>query len=500
MIYLTISLPRTERGRVWLRNVLDGLSRDNTYIVKRPGFTEISKFVIPAVRKAYRTTKLPTNLIKIEEEFWRKVEWPRSVYKYSVFKANIKPYTEISNGECNYLKLIDNYDHCWRPSSKYVWQPDLIRNKRAMSKAAGFPDGGKKREALQGAIQYNTSVVAPSASLDKCWSIVPGYRTQQSESGAEKVRLVWCIPCHIWYLECLAFDDSITSTIAESNKLSHKIQVLYFDARLHLKEWFLKFSKDVMTWVYVDSTQYDSSVQQCEIASVWHYLAPGFELTTLLADYAAKADLVMPEGIVHRNGGMPSGSKGTNMGDGISNVGDTLEVLDRMGLLKYVVCILVNGDDITIGFSTVITEENLKKWAVYTRRRVSADKSLILPDALWNSKWYCDEHITTRPIARALNSLMFKERESSALTANAVYVSIARHQILLDVEQHPCFEVLATELAKYEEKSWGDIKSDPRFEETVEYYISSHDYMGDTAAAEFIQQIEGSRYAKEYGK
>jgi hypothetical protein len=259
-----------------------------------------------------------------------------------------------------------------------------------------------------------------------------------------------------------------------------------------------KYSDRVTCWVYIDATRFDQSVQSKEIGACWTYLAPDYPWKDLLAETVSRGTIVMPEGVVVRSGGMSSGSKITNMGDGIANVCDNLECLKILRLDRFVECILVNGDDISFGFSTRITDENLNKWANLSRRDVSPEKSRKFDDALVNSKWYCNGNIITRSIFRAINSLAFKEREASALSANAIYVAVARHQILLDVEEHPCYEVLARELAKYEEYTLGQAMDDPRWKETVEYFISTHDYMGNVDPDQFVQEMKKSRYATEF--
>lgn len=500
MVALSLVEPTSSEGRAWLRNVLDGLTHDNTNVVKRPGAKEILGPVFTEVRKAHRTIHVPTSLALIDDQNLEKVMQPRSIYKYSVFKTKIQPFTQVSDEPCTYENLFDEYkqDVCWRPSSNFKLDLTLLRNRRAMRKAAGFPNGGKKADAVQGAIQYNDNVVKPSNSISKCWADVPGYRTQQSPPDDPKIRLIFSKPCHMWLMGAEALDDSITKTITESRSLEHRFQVLYFDARTQLKEWMNKFAATVTHWIYIDSTAYDTCVQSKEISACWAYLAHDYPWWELCAEHNAHADIVMPEGIVHRTGGMSSGGKITNMGDGITNLFDHLEVLKQMRLERYLVCVLINGDDITFGFSTRITKANLDKWANLSRRVISPEKSIAFDDALLNSKWYCDGTITTRSIFRAINSLVFKERESSALTANAIYVAIARHQILLDVEEHPLFEVLAKNLAKYEEKSLSQAMEDPRWSETLEYYVGSHDYMGDLDVDEFVSTLSKSRYATEF--
>jgi hypothetical protein len=132
--------------------------------------------------------------------------------------------------------------------------------------------------------------------------------------------------------------------------------VLYIEPSKIL-EWQKNFIGVVTTWLNVDAEKYDQSVQPSETEKAADYFYPDYEFKDLLVEYSNKADLVMPDEIISRNGGMPSGKKTTNLEDGFDNINDLLEALDKMGLYKYVVCILVNGDDITIGLSTKLTQE-----------------------------------------------------------------------------------------------------------------------------------------------
>lgn len=483
-----------------LKQFLNRFKYDNTDIVKRPGYNEIDKYVIPALRKAVRTLKLPTTLLEYEMKQMERVYWPRSVFIAKIFNSQMEPFTKVGNIPVDSDDNINSFSTTFKFSDHSTFQPDLDRNKRAMKKAAGLPFFGKKGDALAGALQYNVTVVKPDPKLGNCYSVLPGTRTQQSEPGNEKVRLVWSIPVHIWQLECELADDAITRTIEACQQAKSEIQQFYWDPRVNLLQWFNKFANQVVQWVSLDSSQYDSSVQANELADVVEHINSKYELKELLKQYLAYSDIVMPEGPMQRSGGMPSGSKVTNWGDGWTNVKDILQVMARLNLLKFVVCVLVNGDDITLGISTRLTLKNLQDISKHTRRNISPDKSVCWNDALLNSKWYVGNGICTRSIFRATNSLMFKERQADALTMNAVYTAIARHQILLDVEMNPMYEVLAKNLAQYEEVPLAKAMADERWEQTLTAYIEDHTYDDSIDPKVFVQNLQNSRYAKEFAK
>lgn len=494
----TISNP-SEIGKPKFERFLDMLTHDNIEIVKRPGYRELTTKVFPMLRTKYRSIKLPTTLGQLEDKFLDRVLWPKSIYKYSSFKTQIEPFTKVDDAEVNYEHLIAEMRTCFKPSTSESVNLDTIRNKRALAKGAGLPNMGKKKESLDWAREYNR-FLETDPRMSRCYSVVPTYRTKESKEPDIKVRLIWMVPVNQWLMESAAFDDAIDRTMAACQELNSEIQNLYIDPRSQLKLWMNHFKSKVVQWVYMDSSQYDATVHASEIVHAVHYFAPKYQHKELLAAVISKSDIVMPDGVVSRSGGMPSGTKLTNIGDSWTNIGDGLECLDSLGLRRYLVCALVNGDDITYGFATKLSSGNLEKWSKLTRRTLNADKCISSEQALWNSKWYCDGNITTRPIFRALNSLLFKEREGDPITVSAVYVAVARHSIMLDIEEHPMFEDLARELAKYEEVTWEQAKEDPRFQEALEKYVSTHDYLENKDAKEFSEQIGNSRYAKEFAR
>lgn len=480
-----------------LRKRMDALMIDNLGIVKRPGADKIEREVLPMMRKYYRTTTLPPELNLLEAHFLEKVLYPRSRYSYEVLRDSTKSYDETAGKNATYTKgpeLLKQFSFQWRPSTLFKFNPDTPRAKRALKHAAGLPTFGTKKEALQGVIQYNERVVKPSPKLARCYSVLPGYRTQQSPLDKPKVRLVWSIPAHIWHLESEALSSCIDNTIAAWHD-ELDISLFYTDPA-HIHEWFKECDSTTCWWA-TDAKQFDSTVQSCELAHAWHYLAGGYEYVDLLADYSAKSDIVMPSGIFSRDGGMPSGSLITNIGDGLVNIIDALEVLDRMKLLRYLSKILVNGDDMSLGFSTKLTEDNLKTYQKYTRRVIEPDKSALTHQSMINSKWYFDFDMYTRPIFRAINSLMFKEAESDPLTGSREYVAIARAQIMKDIEMHPYFDYFAGLMRKIEKYSWAEIEGSPRFKESVDKYVDSHDYLATSTSDEFVSSLRKSRYIAE---
>jgi hypothetical protein len=482
-----------------LQRYLKSLQQDNNTAVKRPGAKELLEKVFPALRKLFRITKLPTTLNEVESKYIVRVPWPKAIYSYHALMDTVRNFGTSDNNpyseEC--LEEYKTMSTTFAGGTTYDFVKSSVRNLRAMKKSAALPSMGKKREHLADAIEYNVEVVKPANSINKCFAALLGYRAQkQTEPGTTPdVRQIWMTPEHIWVLECEAADSAIDNTISESQKLDAQIQVRYVD-RKSIHTWMLKYAGQVTEWVNLDATKYDNDVQVCELAYAWKTIAPNYEFRDLIAQYGSTCAVLTPEGLITRLGGICSGSKGTNWIDGFTNVHDIIDVLVHLNLFRFVVCILVNGDDITIGFSTKLTKDNIVKIDNLSRRTLNPDKCIKWPDAIWNSKDYICVKFITRPVFRALNSLIFKERESNAIVGSSVYVAIARTQILSDVEEHPIGDQFAKLVAKYEEFSIHQAVDDPRWNDALDYYIDTHDYMGTVNRAEFEKKLLSSKYAE----
>jgi hypothetical protein len=355
--------------------------------------------VLPLARKLLRTTKIPSGLQFQEEKWLNRVEWPRGKYKYSVLKEQVSHFADVPEGEP--LSIDDRWSHPWNKSSGYKLDLSLDRNRSSLSKGGSLPNGGTKKQNLREAELYNEKV-KQSQNLEDCYSIMPGVRTQQSHPDDPKVRLVWGTPTHWWLIECEAFDSALSMTIEAAGKADTQIFVFYTEPS-KLQEWTKRFWSDVTQWVNLDATQFDSTVTASEIRQMVEWFAPDYEFKTLVQDYLVHAALVMPEGDLTRSGGQPSGSKTTNLFDGFCNVFDIIEALARFKLDRFIQCICVNGDDITVGLNTKLSKENLEKISHASRRNIDPDKSVI-GDYLWNSKWYVDENLLTRPIFRSIGT------------------------------------------------------------------------------------------------
>jgi hypothetical protein len=335
---------------------------DNRGVQERKIAKIVREKILPIADKLVLTSKdIPPGLMKLEMSAKPKVDWPRSIYVYLRMLAQCDAYRYIPDKP--YEQPIDNYISLWRtpwtPSTTHGLDLTLDRNKRALHKAAGLPKLGRtKEQELAFALQYVENVVKVERSLSTMPSIMPGHRTQQSHPDEPKVRLIWMITIDEWILECEALDSGITQIIA-SNKSKNLSVKLFYCTPQSVHEWFRNWNSQVVCWVNGDAEQFDSTVRASELAAIWQWCAPKYEFTDLVARYTIYASLVLPEGDLIRSGGMPSGSKITNLGDGMANFIDWLEALERTGFLRYLICVFVNGDDISLGFTRAITLEEL---------------------------------------------------------------------------------------------------------------------------------------------
>lgn len=419
----------------------------------------IRKQALPVYTKLIRTVSLPPGLLKREEDDRKKVEWPKGLYMWKSLVEAVEPYKTVPFGEDLILKYLDQYTHPWDKSLSYDYDPTLLRNRRSLSHGAGAPHLGKKRDAIAEAILYNENLKG-AQDLEKCWGILSGFRAQKrTKPGTDPVvRLVWGMPTHFWHMECEAFDSAISRTIANVQSRQDDIFVFYTDASI-FQEWIRSKSSSVVEWANLDAEQFDASVTAPELRQVVEYFAPNYFRKDLIAEYLVSAQLYMPDEIVSRSGGMPSGSKITNLGDGFVNVLDFIQAFARYKLDRYIECILVNGDDISFGLSTRLSDENLDKISSASRRRLNVDKVERGP-FVWNSSLYCDGDVDAcATVGKTLNNCMFSERMKSAIHGSREMIELKMSQQTERIEPNPIgpeiIKILAS-ISKYSINSMSD--------------------------------------------
>ena len=473
---------------------LHSMTLSNEGIARRQMYDSVKRHIIPWARKMVRTIDIPSDLAAIEIKNLERVDWPRSVYRYDVLKNAAWRYADAPVGEpYGELSWLDTFDHPFEQSTAFGFDETLGRNKRALKKANSLRDFGTKGDHLSEFPQITKSWLEKGTFAQEAPSIFPGWRTQQSPPDEPKVRMVHRFPGAAWYVECEAFDDGLTKTIDHDKE--EKLNVKKFYERPEgIKSWVQEHWSNVVEWVSFDATSYDVTVHGAEVSNSVRYLAGDFEYVDQLAEYITTASIVMPEGDIHRVGGMPSGSKQTNYGDAYTNISDLEEVLRRLKLWRYVICILVNGDDITIGFSTRLSKPNLEKIKRYSRRDYNIDKfgqgRFVL-----NSKWYIDDSIMTRSIFRVINSMMFKEHQSNPISGSKEYIAVAIAQQLEDVREHPLGLDLAKQV-KSHDKYPIETFDQQQLEEAHSAWFDDHIWIADwTDPKEHLEQLRNGIYA-----
>lgn len=476
-----------KKTEIWFKNI----STDNLGIIERKMAPVIRRNILPKIKTRYRQSKLPPGLEYQETKYLERVLLAKSMYKYSILKEQMQGYSLIRD-ESIWEDRVSNFTNPFKCSTTYNLDLSLERNRISLKRNGGLPTLTSKKESLDGARQWNDSQVKPAPRLENCYGLVTGYRTQQpSAVGEFKVRGIHMVPTHMWLLQSEAFDSAINNTI-EACSVKDEILVIYIDPR-KIREWMDNFQSSVSCWLNLDAEKFDQSVTASENERTVNVFAPDYEFKDLLIEYANRADIILPDLIISRNGGKSSGEKTTNLDDGYDNCQDILECLDKMRLLQYVVCILVNGDDITIGLSTKFTEKNLLKLSELSRRNINPEKSIV-SQYIWNSKWYIDENIQTRPIFRVLNSLMFSERRKESIYGSKEMIEIINSQILEAVIEHPLGDYLIKEVASAS-KYHISTMSDEQIGEAVDYFVEDQAWRQIDNRKEMIAKIRSSAYA-----
>ena len=487
-----IQLPTISKGSPKLQVWLDLIRQDNLGIVERKLAPAIRKNVLPSITKSFRTMKLPPGLNVQEEKYRKRVLLAKSQYKYSILKESVEKYSSVKDIPL-WKNRMEDFKHPFRSSTTHMLDLSRVQNRISLKRNGALPTMLSKALSLDGARQWNDSQVKPDPVLDNCYSSVLGYRTEQpSAPGVFKVRDIIMIATHMWMLQSEAADSAIDNTVkAVSTKFP--ILVLYVDPRM-IREWYNNFSSEVTCWMNVDAESFNKGVTPEENRFTANYLYPDYEFKDLLIEHGNRSDIVTPDGLVSRYGGIDSGRKTTNIDEGIDNINDLLEALEIMKLLKYVVCLLVNGDDISIGLSTKITQDNLLKLSELSRRSINAEKS-VADVYLWNSKWYCDDDYLTRPVFRVLNSLMFSERRKDSIYGSKEMIEIITSQILEGVVEHPLGKQLIKEMASIT-KYHISTMSDEQLGEAAEIFLEDQAWRQILTKEEFLALVRSSAYAK----
>jgi hypothetical protein len=307
------------------------------------------------------------------------------------------------------------------------------------------------------------------------------------------------VPMSTWVLEREAWSDALARAKEHWHKPGFAVDYMPPESTWNM---FCEMANKSQSIVVVDASAFDTCVRAEENAYLVDSLIPDYEYSELLKQYYNTAEILTPDGLIERNGGMLSGVLPTNLGDSIFNVADLATSFGP--LARYLIGYHVRGDDIILYFDTAIRQQNISAMGRQSFRTINPDKSDIRTNSAWFAKLYLDPdlHGYTKPIFLVLNSLMFKERESDAITSSKYYASIAATSIIASLEHHPWGDEVRQEYWASADKY--PIRSLERsgLTEAMSAYQSSHSWMVehgilDSDASRAVENLRSSWAAEE---
>jgi hypothetical protein len=312
-----------------------------------------------------------------------------------------------------------------------------------LTKSAGLPNFGTKRENLGAIVQYLETVVKPNFSAAQptkdiyCHFI--GSRTQQSSPEEPKVRDINEGSGSAWGIESEAYNGKAMIDAMQKHWVysdTNRSEVAFTPPE---RWWQLVADKspEVVSWVVLDAKDFNKHVWPGELTAFVEATIPDYEFKAIIENLYRKVEILTWKGYVQKDGGNPSGVRNTNPINSVCNVDDIVRAFGRLAI--FIVVIIVNGDDILIGFKTLITKNNIGAMARYSRRIFNKDKSDILSSGAEFSKRILDPRLPgpTSAIARVANSHIHSERQSDAITSSKQYTAIAAASIIDPLKYHP---------------------------------------------------------------
>jgi hypothetical protein len=462
------------------------MMHDNTDVVTRKGYYDIVFDVWDSIRVDLRKERLPEGLNKLEFEVYEeRIRWPKSIFKSEVLKSAVLEYSETTL----FPQLVDPIYYGFDPFES-GWIFDIQADRFGedlvgadLSKSAGLPVFGPKRNNLGEARQYNSSVVKPNPTLANCYAPFVGWRTQMADpDGTPKVRSIAMVACQFWLLERESYIHSIAKA-KQGWKESSLIRPYYVDEQSAFA-WIVDKLSECSQMVGLDYAAYDRNVRAEEIAWAHSHMIQDYEFQELMLEYLLKAPIMIPKewgSWAARNGGVLSGSTVTHHLDDVTNLGDTGGALKRHGTLRFVEFGVVNGDDLAFGVSTKFNRKQLANLGKYSLRTLSPDKCWLGQSDLWFSKQYFSPELegATKPIALVVNSMAFAERQSDSIVASKEHQAITATQQMSYLRFHPLGPKFISEVLKRDRYP---IDSQPveRLVPAAEAYLSSHNWAVET--------------------
>jgi hypothetical protein len=477
---------------------------DNLDILIRPGIGKKldEKFYQNMRKIATRTVKLPPGLSKYAVYYDKRAEWPASPY----YSARVKEHLDQMEGrhECEESSFFTveaissmGFKHPFLPGLSWEFDESDPRVKQVLKKAGACPIGGTKGENLPKARQYVDQTKSQGLKLEDRYSTVMGVRTQPGPPGEGKARSIEMVSTSDWSIGVEAFGNALART--DANIKSTDEILLFHIEPSQLGEWFAKFDGEVVSWLSWDWTAYDSNLAAQLMEAAARYLIGDYEYANSEIDFLLNTSIMGSWGTVTRFGAMISGHISTNVVDSLANIMHFLKVLESLNLLRFVVCILVNGDDIVIGFSTQLTPDNLEK--IDRRSFMSANVSKVdIGSYIWSSKLIIEMDITGKIIISRIpelvyNRIKYPERRKDKLDKWIISMGMAStlEGLVIKDHEHPKGSEI---LSLYRAIDNIDINtaSDEELMPSAEILASDLSWRGITSAKEVIDFVRSTRF------
>jgi hypothetical protein len=478
---------------------------DNPDILIRPGIGKrMDKQFYQELRVlSTRTVKLSPGLSKYTVYYDERAEWPASPYYIARLKEHLSQIEGPHNCQERDFFSIDKMKELslgfpFVPGSSYEFVADSLRVKQVLKRAGACPIGGSKGDNLAAAQQYALKVKA-SNDWNQCYSTVVGVRTQPGPPGEGKARSIEMVSTSDWVRGVEAFGDALTRT-DEAIKVSNPILLFHIEPS-QLSQWWDQFNGEVISWVSWDWTAYDAHLAAQVMEAAAKYLMGAYPYADLELGFLLNASLMGPWGTVTRHGANISGHIGTNLINSLTNLMHFFAVLEKLGLLKYVVCVLVNGDDIAIGFKTRITPHNLDDILSHSFMKSEIGK-INVANFIWSNKLIIEVDHTGKLIISRIpelvyNRIKYPERRKDDLDKWIISMGMASTLEGLVIENHE-FPTGSKILQKFAQIDGLNLSaaSDEELRPGAEIMAADSGWRSILTAADWIQYIRNTHYAK----
>jgi hypothetical protein len=392
-----------------------------------------------------RTVKLPSGLTKYTVYYDKdgRAEWPASPY----YVARVDEHLDLLEGdhECtteDYFSMEEfktlGFNHPFQSGSSFEFNETSLRVRQVLSKWGACPLGETKRQALPKARQAEEQAESQGLSLETRYSAVESVRTSSGPPEEGKARFIASVATPDWIVGVKGFSDALTRT---DEAIQTFMPVMLFHTEpSKLAEWFGQFNGEVISWLSWDWSSYDGRLAAPLMEEVARYLMGDFAFANQEVDFLLNASLMTHRGTVTRHGANLSGHISTNILNSLTNVLHFLKVLERLNLLRYVVCVLVNGDDIVIGFSTRIIDANVRK--IEHESFMSANVTKVdIGDYIWHSKLIIELDATGKIIVSRIpelvyNRIKYPERRKDKLEKWIISMGMASTLEELVIKDH----------------------------------------------------------------